>query len=573
MFRPYILSLLLFSSSIFSQQAQANPQQAAQQDPGFILTRKSTPDFTQMNIKPTGDINGDGLDDLSIHKTQIWPSFTQKLRAGNRLKEALILYGQRQGLQGELDLANFVKQAGTRLIYRDPQNQQLIDLQGSSAVTGGDFNGDGLNDMLLKSDRGWSLLLGQKSGWGQEFDLSQLEKASSLGLRIQEPFEHEDYVLHQSSAYLLGDINGDGCDDLGFSVSYDESSLKPIPFSNRLYILYGKKEWQKFPKVLTDVNGQNGFYIHYDNEHKTDLYLYSIIPSRARDVNGDGFEDILILSLASKKIPDIYTDIFLLPGQAQAFPEAVNLKTLQAQWGQNFSLEFLTQKPKISPEDTLKYYRFDAPGDLNGDGFADIFYFSVLSAMKRTQLNTFFRGSHRLKYGAPLTQPNPAEVTWHESRAFVLPNENFTPKDRIVPANFVLGNSQSLSGDINGDGLSDYVAIRNQKAPVRQANLAYIFWGQKTKLSGDQRLRHPQTNTSTGQPQQFQLPTFPGLGYGHGIAGDLNGDGYDELYFTPFVDPDLPWTFPARSLILWGRPDLAQRDLSAEIKQLTQKYL
>jgi hypothetical protein len=69
------------------------------------------------------------------------------------------------------------------------------------------------------------------------------------------------------------------------------------------YVIFGKENWAGFPSLdLSDLDGTIGFRL--DGASKNDYSGFSV--SSAGDVNGDGFDDILVG--AYKADPDGATD-------------------------------------------------------------------------------------------------------------------------------------------------------------------------------------------------------------------------------------------------------------------------
>ena len=89
------------------------------------------------------------------------------------------------------------------------------------------------------------------------------------------------------SVSSAGDINGDGFDDLLIGTyAADPNGYN----SGATYLVYGKEGGYGASFNLSDLNGTNGFVIN--GIAASDLSGYSV--SSAGDINGDGFDDLLI---------------------------------------------------------------------------------------------------------------------------------------------------------------------------------------------------------------------------------------------------------------------------------------
>ena len=162
------------------------------------------------------------------------------------------------------------------------------DSEMGDSVAVGDFNGDGIDDIAVSSNEAGineedegivTIYLGQNFGDPQEaVVINGKSSASYMGYR-------------QGSLQNLGDINGDGFDDLGIR-DYDDN----------FFIVWGKSSWTADYDLngdfindvkLIDTSVQSSF----DGEYLSGTSLGSSYQFKGvGDINGDGFDDFLIIA-------------------------------------------------------------------------------------------------------------------------------------------------------------------------------------------------------------------------------------------------------------------------------------
>jgi hypothetical protein len=244
----------------------------------------------------SGDANGDGYDDLAIAQSYSeFPSLPLK-------EEVFIIFGSSQISNIDVNtIRNGTSQQGY-VINCDP----LLPWLGSSMNINnpkvfGDFNGDGLNDLIFK---------------GQAYDHSAAKFYVVFGKQTTTPINlnalgnngfsitlpnvalrsnviNTDAVDEpRETAANCGDINGDGIDDILITLAFN-TSLNANNKTNHLlaYVVYGKTD---LSAIDLDDLGTGGYKLFdFSRSQPVSSNLYGTITAPG-DINGDGIEDLII---------------------------------------------------------------------------------------------------------------------------------------------------------------------------------------------------------------------------------------------------------------------------------------
>ena len=373
-------------------------------------------------------------------------------------------------------------------------------LNGWSVSGAGDINGDGFDDFIfgtpsvkLAGDGGEYYYRGGRAHI--VFGRASWAQTEFPDLDLYDPGHYTRTGLSVSKA---GDVNGDGFADFVVGAPGDFSEYGGDP-SGQTYVVFGKAGLADVSQIdLSALNGSNGFQIKSDGFY--DFAGFSV--STAGDVNGDGFDDLIVGAP--------YGGTYLEGRSYVVFGKAdwTGTPILDA------SLLDGTNGFQLSGIDKEDHsgLSVSSAGDLNGDGLDDL----VIGAP-----DAGAGGQTYVVFG---------KVDWTGTPAVDLGSLDGTDGFRIAGgAGDLVGRSVRSAGDVNGDGIADIIvgAPGAESGADAYVGESYVIFG-KASWADTPVFDPANLDGSNG----FRLVgTYSGhrSGYSVSTAGDVNGDGIDDL--------------------------------------------
>lgn len=382
---------------------------------------------------------------------------------------------------------------GNGFVFRHPRALTLASI--------GDINGDGIDDFIVgmpaisgaaDSTGGGYVVFGRAEGFEAMVDPTTFD--GSDGFFVQ-GYKTQGFCGISVSA--AGDVNGDGIDD--FLISARDADEEGENLVGETYVVFGRTDGFDAVLDLSRLDGTNGFAIA--GADAGDRSGSSV--SAAGDVNGDGYDDILIG--ASQAGIVAAGAAYVLYG-ASDFPREFDLYDLNGENG------FTIAGSRLSNLGSSVAGNFD----LNGDGTADFIV------------------------GAPEARPG---GLYHAGQAFVifgrgsdfdaqfdlasLDGTNGFAIDGLA-ANDLLGFRVQNAGDFNGDGIDDCMILAANRGSESNPGVGQAFVMFGSRAGFDARFDLTQLNGANGFVIVCE-DDVPNGGFSAQSAGDVNGDGYNDL--------------------------------------------
>jgi hypothetical protein len=244
---------------------------------GFQIEGKLGSDLAGSAVAAAGDINGDGISDFIVGAQLADPN------SRNAAGESYVVFGSAAGFDASFDLTTLDGANGFTI-----KGATAKDATGGS-VDSGDFNGDGVDDLIIgasghASKRGLAhVVFGKTTDFAAVLDLDA--PAEGVNLYINGIAVGDEAGISVASA---GDVNGDGCDDMLIGASGVDGATQSS--SGAAYVVFGRSSGLGTSIDLDSLDGTNGFVLSLDE----DVASVGRSVAGAGDFNGDGYDDIVL---------------------------------------------------------------------------------------------------------------------------------------------------------------------------------------------------------------------------------------------------------------------------------------
>lgn len=455
---------------------------------GFAITQSSNA-RSGWSVASAGDYNDDGLKDIIIGSPDANSPTSGAAQAG----QAQIVYGRIDPFPSEVLLSSLNESTGFTFAGR-----KAADRAGHSVSSAGDFNGDGIDDVIIGApfdeilnDRGYPIntagaayVLYGDTDPGTSYDIGSLN--GSAGLAI---YGTTRGGTVGRTVAPLGDINGDGYADIfiGTRIGLNDGVG---------HVIFGARSGLPEELLVTDLDGSNGFSINAVKSGDD----FGVSASGIGDVNGDGIDDFVVGAPNKENSSDTSQGAgraYVIFGSGTAYDEDFYLGGLNGTNGFRIIGEDVLDRTGVS---------VSSAGDVNGDGIGDLIIGASdadrgYSAAGQNVGATYVVFGSRDGY---LPTLNLDDITY-DTGLKINGGSGYSSR---------LGASVSSAGDLNKDGFDDLLIGAPQTGgEFAKQGAAYVIYGSAAL-----------GYLGSGQEPPDDLPN-------QGGAPDFGGDGYDDIMF------------------------------------------
>ena len=406
----------------------------------------------------------------------------------------------------------------------------------------GDVNGDGNDDFF------WVRWSWEEDTWPDSLlvfggthllGLNEVQITQVPHLRIHHRAPLDGLLPRcRRSVGPAGDVDGDGFDD--FVITACLFSDRGIEGAGRAIVVFGQRSFAAEAE-LSNLRAAGIRTLDIISQDEGRNLGESV--NRVGDLNGDGLEDLALGASGPGTLGGEFSAgwLHVLFG---GYNQGAEIDVAQVG---GFVLQGAGGERSNLIGDLLAYEYVEGVGDVNGDGIDDL----LVPA----------KGVNRAAGAIYVVYGRPSFDEWLDAAQ----PSSFGVEIRGLRENARFGGSISRAGDVDGDGLQDFV-VGEPAGNFDQPGAVYLIYGSESwpeQVSiGDSELRILQIH-----PSEMQLPNSNPRLFGWWVEGlgDWNNDGFADFAFgAPWQHVEIE-KYVGRTYLVYGGPSLPASVLDSEV--------
>ncbi|PKB17160.1 HYR domain-containing protein [Flavobacterium sp. 5] len=474
-----------------------------------------------------GDINNDGIDDLVLGL----PAYNE---AGDGYAgRVVVLFGKTSGFPALLQMDNMSASDGFIIT-----NSGSYSRMGKSVAAAGDFNNDGIDDIIigasgkkvnnLQNAGEVYIVFGRSTTFPFTFSVSSLTAATGITIQSKSAYSNFGQVVNG-----LKDVNNDGKNDVIIAAPNGGGKAN----NGVVYVVFGSSI--PTATIAQDmIYGTVGYQVYNDVNYSSDSN-FGNDAAGIGDFNNDGINDFIVGSIGKSsyyykkgnayifygekldRIDSEKPNITCPTGQMlyanSTLPNYISfLPTVTDNCTDNMDLVFTQTPPQgslFTSDTNVTITVTDKSGNTNSCSFL-------------VKLKTNIADINCSTYSTSVQDLN-------GSNGFTIYGEKTTRE---------AGSSVNTAGDINGDGITDFIIgapgnyspwygqYQNEYRIIKGA--AYLVYGTSAGFPPNIDLGFLNGTNGFAIRNDNIADNFPVTGYDVGSAGDINGDGIGDFMIS-----------------------------------------
>ncbi len=484
---------------------------------GFTFRISDDPNgyISRVSVSAAGDINGDTISDIIVGMpyNAINTGGSTAPHTSNS-GEVYVIFGATASQPEILNATQLNGNNGFRV-----KSSEFGEEIGHQVAGAGDFNGDGIDDLIIATNVASSIAPGTayviygNDQWKQDIvELNNLDGKQGFSITGAASYDHTGTAVAG-----IGDFNDDGLDDIIVGGPTAQAGSTLLGGDGIAYIIYGDKNVIQNTNVntfkndtwnLDAIDGTNGIRISGAGYGDDGGLGFSV--SGIGDFDGDGKPDIIVGASSNDiRFSNASRSIVIYGGNVSK--SLIEPRDITSSRQLGFDI--------IGDPNENAGFSVSSAGDINGDGLTDLI---IGAPSTLDNASGHSSGRSYIIFGN------------NDKYSFIYLNQSLVGKGGFsiegIEDGDMLGYSVSGAGDVNADGFDDLIiGVPGAKVEGKEnVGKAFILYGNQN-IGESGKFNVSNLDATNGLEIVSNADAYRGLGNSVSAAGDVNADGVDDI--------------------------------------------